>query len=143
MTGPMSVNQKLHFFSRFYFFLWLFPCLFGMILSDSTAVRAAETESALYNAKGKRDPFVQLVATSAKLSAGGILSVESIEEITIEGIVIDANPKESIVIANGSVLKEGEEVGNVKVLQIKPEGAAFSVNGVDGYKPLYQGEVKK
>ena len=99
-------------------------------------------EENLYTAKGKRDPFVQLVTTGARPSAGGLLSVESIEEITVEGIVY-AGHKDSIVVANGSVMKEGDEVGNVKVLEIKPDGAVFAVNGVESYKPLYQEETKK
>jgi len=105
-------------------------------------VEAAENESSLYSAKGKRDPFVQLVATSTRLSASGLMSVESVEEITIEGIVLDPKHKDSIVVVNGSVLKEGEEVGNVKVLNIKADGATFSVNGIEAYKPLYQEEKK-
>ena len=99
-------------------------------------------EESLYTAKGKRDPFVQLVTTGAHPSAGGLLSVESIEEITVEGIVY-AGHKDSIVVANGSVMKEGDEVGNVKVLEIKPEGALLSVNGVEAFRTLYQEEIKK
>lgn len=109
-----------------------------MILSLSGPSAAEES---LYTAKGKRDPFVQLVTTGARPSAGGLLSVESAEEITVEGVVYAG--KESIVVANGSVMKAGEEVGNVKVLEIRPEGAVFSVNGVEAYKPLYQQEEKK
>ena len=131
--------QKLPGFSRFRFFLWLFLAPFGIILLLSGLCLAEEN---LYTAKGKRDPFVQLVTTGARQSAGGLLSVESIEEITVEGIVY-AGHKDSIVVANGSVMKEGDEVGNVKVLEIKPEGAVFSVNGVESYKPLYQEEIKK
>jgi hypothetical protein len=139
MKTKILFNQKLPRFSLFRFFLWLFAGSFGIIHLFSQTCSAEES---LYTAKGKRDPFVQLVTTSARQAAGGLLSVESIEEITVEGIVY-AGHKDSIVVANGSVMKEGDEVGNVKVLQIKPEGAVFSVNGVDGYKPLYQEEVKK
>ena len=136
MKKPMPFNQKLPCFSHFRFFLWLFGASFGIVFLQSAAA-----EESLYSAKGKRDPFVQLVTTSARQAAGGLLSVESIEEITVEGIVY-AGHKDSIVVANGSVMKEGDEVGNVKVLEVKPDGAVFSVNGVEAYKPLYQEEKK-
>ena len=141
MKTKILINQKLQPLSRFQFFLWLFLAPFGIIqlLSQSYA----QEEGSLYAAKGKRDPFVQLVATGTKQTSGGLLGVESVEEIMVEGVVYSKRHKESIVVANGSVLKEGDEVGNVKVLQIKPEGAVFSVNGMEGYKPLYQEEVKK
>ena len=122
--------------------LWLFGLAFGVICLEISASFAA-AETSLYSAKGKRDPFMQLVASGAIASASGLLSVESIEEVMVEGVVVDADPKQSVVVANGTVLKEGEEVGNVKVLQIKPEGAVFSVNGMEQYKPLYQEEAKK
>ena len=126
----------------FQFFMWLFLVAFGMICLDFP-VQAAVGEGSLYSAKGKRDPFVQLVGTGAKASVGGLLSVESVEEISIEGIVVDADPKQSIVVVNGSVLKEGDEVGSVKVLKIRPDGASFSVNGIEAFKALYQEDVKK
>ena len=119
-------------------FLWLFTAAFGMIYASS-AVDAAER---LYNVKGKRDPFVPLVGTNSHAVAGGLLSVESIEEIMVEGIMHDADPKKSLVVVNGSVLKEGEESGPVKVLTIEPQRALFSVNGVEGYRSLYE-ESKK
>ena len=139
MTTKLPFNQKLQHLSPFRFFLWLFPLSFGIIQLVSQPCVAEES---LYTAKGKRDPFVQLVTTGTRQAAGGLLSVESMEEITVEGIVY-AGHKDSIVIANGSVMKEGDEVGNVKVLEIKPDGAVFSVNGVEAYKPLYQEEIKK
>ena len=119
-------------------FLWFFWACFGMIFTE-----AVHPES-LYVSKGKRDPFVPLVTTGAKIgTAAGLAAVESLEEVVIEGLMFDANAKNSVVIANGSVMREGDETGNVKVLQIQPDGAVISVNGVEGFKPLYQEENKK
>ena len=125
--------------SHFCYFLWISVPAFGMISLTSEA----GAEEKLYSAKGKRDPFVQLVGSSSKASTGGLLGVESVEEILVEGIVQDADPKNSIVIANGSVLKEGEEIGNVKLLKIDRDGALFSVNGVEGRRELYQEKSEK
>ena len=69
------------------------------------------------------------------------MSVETIEELSVEGIVYD--PKGSVVIVNGTVLKEGEELGAVKVLKIQENGALFSINGVESFKPLYEDSKKK
>jgi hypothetical protein len=119
------------------FFLWILFFAFGMILSES----AAFCEDIAYNSHGKRDPFVPLVTLTTR-EASGLLGVESVDEILVEGIVYDPK-KGSVVIVNGTVLKEKEELGNVKVMEIKPNGATFSVNGVEGFKPLYQEETRK
>ncbi len=124
-------------FSKNQLFLWNLLFCFGMILLSSCFVFAAEQE--IYDAHGKRDPFVPLVTTSMKSSSSGLLGVENIDELSIEGVVYDPGHG-SIVVVNGAILKEGEELGNVKVLKINPEGAKFLVNGTEGCKPIYQEE---
>ena len=101
---------------------------------------AVAAEEGLYNPHGKRDPFVSLVTTATRVSSG-LVSVENIEELNVEGIVYD--PKGSIIVVNGTVLKEGEELGAVKVLKIREDGALFSINGVESFKPLYEDSKKK
>ena len=117
------------------FFLWNLSFGFGIILLSQFAGFAAEQKT--YNAHGKRDPFVPLVTSTMKSSASGLLGVENIDELSIEGVVYDP-ARGSVVIVNGAILKEGEELGNVKVLEIKPEGAKFLVNGTTGFIPIYQ-----
>ena len=113
---------------------WLFVLTFVMILS----LKDAFCEEKLYNSKGKRDPFVPLIASGSKASAGGLLGVESADDLLVEGIVMDADPKNSIAVVNGSVMKEGEEIGAVKLLKIDAGGITVSVNGIEDYKALYQ-----
>lgn len=134
MLTNCSFKHKSSLLSLFLFFLWISGLTFGMIFSEANAF----AQEKLYNIKGKRDPFVQLIGASSKASTGGLLGVETLEEILIEGIVNDSNPKNSILVTNGMVMKEGDEVGNVKLLKIDPNGALFSVNGMEGYKTLYQ-----
>ena len=118
-------------------FLWNLQVYFSMILvSCSTVSAAAQTT---YDAHGKRDPFVPLVTTTMKSSSSGLLSVENIDELSIEGVIYDP-AHGSAVIVNGAILKEGEELGSVKVLEIKPDGATFLINGMTGFKPIYQEE---
>ncbi|MBI4352711.1 MAG: hypothetical protein HY593_02175 [Candidatus Omnitrophica bacterium] len=114
------------------FFLWILLSAFGMI---SVARVAAVDEIKLYDAKGKRDPFIPLVTPTTKVTSG-LLTIESIDDIVVEGIVYDP-PKGSVVIANGSVMREGEEVGVTKVIGIRPNGAVFSIGGTEAFKPLY------
>jgi hypothetical protein len=117
--------------------MWSFCLCFGIIFCES-----AQAEK-LYVAKGKRDPFVPLVNSGSKIgTAAGLAAVESVEEIVIEGLMFDSSPKNSVVVVNGSVLREGDEVGNVKLLKIRPDGAQFSVNGIESFKSLYQEESK-
>jgi len=63
--------------------------------------------------------------------------VNSVDELSVEGVVYDP-AQGSIVIVNGTVLKDGQEVGNVKVIRIEPKGAVFSVNGTEDFKALYE-----
>jgi len=120
-------------------FLWNVWVAFGIIFSGSF-VQAAPEE--LYDAHGRRDPFVPLITQTSRQAASGLIGVESLDEISIEGIVYD--PKNgSVIIANDSVMKEGEEQGAVKVLKILPDGALFSVNGIEGFKAQYSSEQPK
>jgi hypothetical protein len=134
-----SFHQKPRKLSFFKFFLWILLPAFGII----TPSRLVFAEEAFYAAKGKRDPFVSLVGAGTKVaSAKGIEAVETAEELEVEGIFMDADPKKTVVIVNGEVLKLGEGAGNVKVLKIDAKGALFSVNGMETYKQLYQDDLK-
>jgi len=115
--------------------LWNLLLCFGMILAVSRIVFAADEE--MYDAHGKRDPFVPLVTSTMRSASSGLLGVDNIEDLSIEGIVYDP-AHGSAVIVNGAILKEGEELGSVKVLEIKPEGAKFLINGLVGFKAIYQ-----
>ena len=118
---------------------WIFYLTFGIIIAGTSY--ASES---LYTAKGRRDPFVPLITSSTKASvASGLMGVETLEEIVVEGIMNDLDPKKSVVILNGSVLHEGEEVGNVKVLKLQADGVVISVNGTEGFKPLYEEQKKR
>ena len=125
-------------FSKGRLFLWTLILAFGIIVIENTATVG---EEALYNSHGRRDPFVPLVSQTTK-TAAGLAGVETVEEVTIEGVVYD--PKHgSVVVINGSVMKEGEESGSVKVLQIKSDGAWFLINGTRVFKPMYQNDDQK
>jgi type II secretory pathway component PulC len=117
---------------KFKRFLWILLGCFGMICVPVSLFSEQEIK---YEAYGKRDPFVPLITAAAR-EVSGVLNVETLEEIALEGVVYD--PKNgSVVVANGVFLKEGEESGSVKVLKVEPDGVVFLVNGIEGFKPLY------
>ena len=122
-------------------FLWILSAAF--VIMTARAVFAAEERGSLYKANGKRDPFVSLVVSGMKQNSGLLATVETVDQIHVEGIVTDPNPANSVVVANGSMLKAGDEIGFVKVLEIRPNGAKFSVNGIEGFRPLYREEEKE
>lgn len=100
---------------------------------DSTA-----NEQVAYDAKGKRDPFVPLASAHKRVTTevlSGLTGVQSIEEIVLEGVVYDPE-KGSMVVANGSVLTEGEKEGDVRVVQIKQDGVVFEILGKTEFKPF-------
>lgn len=80
-----------------------------------------------YNANGKRDPFVPLVSESGNYVSDAY-EVNKIGDIRLEGVVWDEG-KGSIAIINGEIVKEGDELGSVKVLKIEKDGVIFLVNG--------------
>ena len=115
-------------------FLWILLYAFGII----SVGLASGDETGLYKAQNKRDPFVPLVALTTRPVTSGLMGVESLEDVQIEGVVMDTDPRQSVVVVNGTMMKSGDEIGSVKVLEIRPDGARFSVNGAEAFKPLYQ-----
>jgi hypothetical protein len=84
-------------------------------------------ETFIYDAKGKRDPFVSLA-----LKDGSYISdaygIKGVNDIRLEGIVWD-RIKGSIAIVNGEIVKEGEEIGSLKLLKIEEKAVVFDVDG--------------
>lgn len=124
-----SFNRNYPTFYKNLFFLWILTLASGIIVFEKEAL---SKEEALYNAQGKRDPFIPLISLSSRV-ASGLLGVETFDELVIEGIVHDPG-KKSIVIVNGAVMNVGEEVGSVKLIEVRPDGALFAISGVEGFK---------
>lgn len=114
---------------------WILRLAFGIISSviSATVAFAAVT----YDPHGKRDPFLPLVSVRATSSPGELLSVENLDDVRLEGVIYD--PKSgSVAIINGSVVKEGQELGGFKLIKISPNGIQFSINGTEAFRSLYQ-----
>jgi len=97
------------------------------VLSCEIAL-ADEADSFAYDNKGKRDPFVPLL----KGTTGGYADLENIEavsELVLEGVVWDPEGG-SLAVINGTILKEGESLGSVRLLKIDRQKAFLEIDGI-------------
>jgi type II secretory pathway component PulC len=92
----------------------------------------------VYDAKGKRNPFIPLVTSDGK-----ILNLDSVETsnkgLALEGIIYDKNGV-SFAIVNGSVVKVGDVVGDTQVLKIEKNKVIFIKEGQTSEIELKEGE---
>jgi len=82
----------------------------------------------VYDAKGKRDPFIPLISGSGGGYASDAYEASAAEDIRLEGIVWD-DVKGSIAIINGEIAREGDPVGTIKILKINKDNVIFDVGG--------------
>lgn len=99
-----------------------------------------EEEKFVYDSKRMRDPFVPLITDTAKISVG-LINVETIEDINLEGLIWDPEGN-SLVILNGVVLKENQQVYNVRVTKIEPKRVSIVINESEFIIDLYK-KVKR
>ncbi len=82
----------------------------------------------MYDAKGKRNPFIPLVTPDGRL-----LKLETQENLNasllVEGIIYDKNGL-SYAIVNGSVVSIGDTVGDFQVLKIEDNKVIFIKDGL-------------
>jgi len=91
-------------------------------------VFAQEGASFTYEENG-RDPFVPLVSKDGKLMVT-YGAINSINDVILEGILFDSEG-ESVVIMNDLVLKTSDQVGNIKIKEIKKNEVTISFKGKD------------
>jgi len=125
----MSKNKISNFFNfGLSFFILLFASLvlrqaclpFGQVLSFAQ-------EEFVYDAKGRRNPFIPLVTPDGRLLK---LEQEVSETgLSLEGVIYDANGI-SYAIVNGGVVKIGDIAGdNYQVLKIEQDKVIFIKEG--------------
>lgn len=118
--------------------VWILCTAFGIMSSLVFAETQETPGGVVYDAHGKRDPFVALVSETTVVSEG-LATVESPSDVKIEGIIYDA-VNGSLVVINGTVLRQGEELNGVKLIEIKPDGVLVSVNGQEMFKEMHEEE---
>jgi len=118
----MSKNKIFNFLKfGLSFFILLFACL------PLRQVLSFAQEQFVYDAKGKRNPFIPLVTPDGRL-----VKLEqgfSKTGLSLEGVIYDANGI-SYAIVNGEVVKIGDIAGdNYQVLKIEQDKVIFIKEG--------------
>jgi len=85
-------------------------------------------EEYVYNAGGKRDPFIPLAGDTVISSTDGLGDVMSLEDVALQGIVISPDGNKSAII-NGEILTEGAVVGQLKVVSINSNEVIVELDG--------------
>ena len=80
----------------------------------------------VYEAKGKRDPFVPLVGY--RKQAVAIEDILTIDDVYLEGIAVGPK-RDKIAIINGVMFKEGDRVGNMEIRKISAESVTVFKDG--------------
>lgn len=117
-----------------FIFFWIF--LTNVCILCSLTYVAHASDKVVYNSHERRDPFKPLLRGKKIITVvSGLYGVESVDQIRLEGLVYDPQ-RGSLVIANDTVLGEGESEADVKVLEIKEDGVVFEILGKIEFKPF-------
>jgi len=92
-------------------------------------------EQFLYNAKGKRDPFIPLVTPDGRLLK--LEQEEGVAGLLLEGIIYDKNGT-SCAIVNSEIVRIGDKAGEFQVLKIEEKKVIFIKEG-----QIIEVEIKK
>ena len=80
-----------------------------------------------YQSKGKRDPFVPLLAADGQRFRPPGLDEEVMTQaigMALQGVVYE--PKaESYAVIDGQVVREGDEIGGAKIIKIEPNSVTI------------------
>ncbi|MBM3251994.1 MAG: hypothetical protein FJZ11_04345 [Candidatus Omnitrophica bacterium] len=91
--------------------------IIGCILIFVSFIYAqTQTESFVYDSKGKRDPFLSLVSPEGFLL--NLASSSETSELSVEGIIYDSRGK-SYAIINSEVVKPGDIIGKFELISIE------------------------
>ena len=83
-------------------------------------------EEFLYDAKGKRDPFIPLVTPDGRLLK--LEQEEGVAGLLLEGIIYDKHGT-SCAIVNSEIVRIGDKVGEFQVLKIEEKKVTFIKEG--------------
>jgi len=106
--------------------LVLFCSLFSVLCSFLYAQEHAQ-EQFVYDSKGKRNPFIPLVAPDGRLLKFDENEKES-GNLALEGIIYDKSGQ-SYAIVNAQIVRIGDEVGGYQVLKIEKNKVIFVKDG--------------
>lgn len=109
-----------------------------IFLGVDPAARCEEKPEAGYDPGGRRDPFVPLIGVSPKDTArSGVWSVLSIDDVFLQGVVINPDGTRSAVI-NGEVISEGETIDQVLIKSVGENKVMIEISGRTHELELYE-----
>ena len=82
----------------------------------------------VYDAKGKRNPFIPLVTPEGRLLKLDKRAAASAGGLSVEGIIYDKSGR-SFAIVNAAVVAIGDTVGDYQVLKIQERKVVFIKDG--------------
>jgi hypothetical protein len=111
----MKMLKSLRFILLFIFAFWLLPFSFSYA-----------QDQFVYDANGKRDPFIPLVTPEGRLL--NLDTEQAKGTLNLEGIIYD-DKGISYAIVNGAVVKIGDTVDGSQVLKIENNKVIFIKDG--------------
>jgi hypothetical protein len=112
-------------------------CIILAVFMAAVMARTAYGGGSVYDSTGTRDPFVPLVGDASHRSGMGLSGIMAVEEISLQGIVLNAAGKKSAII-NGEIMSEGETKGSISIKAIKDNGVTVVLNGTEYSIQLYE-----
>ena len=113
---PQALNPE-------YLFLALVICLLVVILNLPCLYAQEEF---VYDAKGRRNPFIPLVTPEGRLVK--LDREETKSDLLLEGIIYDKHGR-SFAIVNSFVVGVGDSIDEYQVLKIEPNKVILIKNG--------------
>lgn len=129
-SKPKAVTQNARILVLSLSFIFYLLCF---------ALACFAQEQFVYDAKGKRNPFIPLVTSEGRLLNLDKEEGRGKEDLLIEGLIYDKNGR-SFAIVNGSVVGVGDTIGNYQVLKIEENRIIFIKEGQTKEIKIEKGE---
>jgi len=103
-------------------------CLSFCILIFAFCISTFAQEQFVYDAQGKRNPFIPLLTPEGRFLKLDREEAAANGDLTIEGIIYDKKGRSFAIVA-GSVVGVGDSVGDYQVLKVEETRVIFIKNG--------------
>ncbi len=91
-----------------------------------------------YESMGRRDPFIPLVGVTLSSKGDGLAGILGVGDISVEGVMVDRTTGEKNVIINGEILKKGDKIGRLAILEIGYNSVRISIESDEYELELYE-----
>ncbi|MFH1593770.1 MAG: hypothetical protein ABID09_03615 [Candidatus Omnitrophota bacterium] len=115
-------------------------CLAAIIYGSLIDIACAESGYA-YDSHGRRDPFVPLVGVAVKRGALTIKDVTAIDDITFQGMALDAKGNR-IALLNNEMIQEGQTIGLVTIRKVAGSTVTLTIDENEYNLKVYREEIE-